>query len=505
MASDSDLKRYREKRSFERTPEPADAGDIRTTGTLFVIQKHGARRLHYDLRLESDGVLKSWAVPKGPSLDPRDKRMAVRTEDHPLSYIDFEGVIPKGEYGGGAVEVWDRGTFVNLKPRQPGVNSITDSVERGHVLFWLQGEKLRGGFALQRIKEGKDEAWLLVKMRDAEVRPGFDPTRELPRSVLTQRDLGEISSNQAYISQEPPNVKVDLNGRRVALSNLDKILYPEAAWTKADVINYYLAISTYILPHVGHRPLTLKRYPDGVEGEHFYEKKCPSHRPAWITTADAGRTKVVSYCSVTDRASLVWVANLASLELHTLLSRSEDVLTPTMIAFDLDPGEGQDILNCAKVARDLRGILFRLGLECFAKTSGGKGLHVYIPLHTPVTFDQTKEFAHAVALMMQRFYPDEVVSNMSKQLRRGKVFMDWSQNDDHKTTVSAYSLRAQPRPTVSTPVTWKEIDDALDANDPRRLYFEAPQVLERVERMGDVFLPVAQMEQQLPLIESVQD
>ncbi len=335
-------------------------------------------------------------------------------------------------------------------------------------------------------------------MKDKEARPGFDPTEELPRSVLTRRDLGEISSQRAYVSKEPPNVKVDLNGRRVALSNLDKVLYPEAGWTKADVINYYLAISTYMLPHVGHRPLTLKRYPDGVEGEHFYEKKCPSHRPEWITTADAGQTKVVTYCSITDRASLVWVANLASLELHTLLSRSEDVLTPTMIAFDLDPGEGQDILDCAHVARNLRGILFRLGLECFAKTSGGRGLHVYIPLHTPVTFDQTKEFAHAVALMMKRFYPDEVVSNMSKQLRRGKVFVDWSQNDDHKTTVCAYSLRAQPRPTVSTPVTWKEIDEALELNDARRLYFEAPRVLERVEKMGDIFLPVAQLEQQLP-------
>jgi bifunctional non-homologous end joining protein LigD len=372
------------------------------------------------------------------------------------------------------------------------------NIEEGHVLVWLEGEKLKGGFALQRIREGKEEAWLLVKMRDPQARPDFDPTASLPRSVLTQRELEDIRAQKPYLPAKPARVRVEMNGRQLNLTNLDKVLYPATGWTKADMVNYYIGISGYILPHVAHRPLTLKRYPDGVQGEYFYEKTCPSHRPDWVETVKAGITKPVNYCSIADRASLVWVANLASLELHVLLSRNEDVLRPTMVAFDLDPGEGREILDCARVARNLRGILFRLGLESYAKTSGGKGMHVYIPLNTPATFEQTKDFAHAMALLMQRLYPDDVVSDMSKAKRRGKVFMDWSQNDEHKTTVCAYSLRAVERPMVSTPVTWQEIDEALEREDPGLLAFDAEAVLRRVAEVGDVFAPVAEKQQNLP-------
>jgi bifunctional non-homologous end joining protein LigD len=492
----NDLEEYRKKRDFNRTPEPSGtAGDA--GGALFVIQKHAARRLHYDLRLESDGVLKSWAVPKGPSMNPRDKRLAAPTEDHPLPYADFEGVIPQGEYGAGTVEIWDRGVFVNLKPKGEG-NSITANMEEGLVEVWLEGEKLKGGFALVRTKEGKDETWLLVKMKDSEADPESNPTTDLPRSVLTGRTIEEIASGKGYLSGDPPNVKVSINGRRLALTNLDKVFYPEAHFSKADVLNYYMGISPYILPHVTGRLLTMKRYPDGVTGEFFYEKSCPAYKPDWLSVTEAGRMKKVAYCTIEDEAGLIWIVNLAALELHTMLSRSQDVSRPTMVVFDLDPGEGMDILDCAEAGVSLREMLSGLGLQCYPKTSGGKGLHVYIPLNTQVSFRETKDFAHAVALMMQERYPDAIVSNMRKALRKRRIFVDWSQNDEHKTTVCAYSLRAQPMPTVSTPLTWEEVEMAVRKKDGAMLYFEVKDVLQRAHEQGDLFKPVAVAEQELP-------
>ncbi len=491
------LDEYRGRRDFSRTPEPRAKAGEPGSDTLFVVQKHAARRLHYDLRLESEGVLMSWAVPKGPSLDPGDKRLAVPTEDHPLSYADFEGVIPKGEYGAGTVEVWDRGIFVNLKPKGEG-NSISANREEGLIEVWLEGEKLKGGFALVRTRGGKNETWLLVKMKDDMADRDADPLDELPASVLTGRTIEEIASGKGYLTGQPPNLRVSVNGRTLALTNLDKTMYPEAGFSKAGVLDYYMAISPFILPHLERRLLTMKRYPDGVEAEFFYEKSCPGYRPEWLAVTEAGGTRKVAYCTIEDRAGLVWVANLASLELHTMLSRSEDVTTPTMAVFDLDPGEGMDILDCAEAGVQLRAILAGLGLKSYAKTSGGKGLHVYIPLNTPVSFQETKDFAHALALMMQERYPGAIVSNMRKALRKRKIFVDWSQNDAHKTTVCAYSLRARPRPAVSTPVTWEEVVRAVEEKDAGLLYFEAGDVLERVFSLGDPFKPVTELQQELP-------
>jgi bifunctional non-homologous end joining protein LigD len=491
------LDEYRRKRDFARTPEPA--GEPGRTGgdALFVVQKHAARSLHYDFRLETDGVLKSWAVPKGPSSNPRDKRLAVPTEDHPLSYADFEGVIPRGEYGAGAVEVWDRGTFVNLKPAGKG-NSLAANVEQGHVEVRLEGEKLKGGFALTRIKEGKGEAWLLVKMRDREAEEAGDPLKDRPRSVLTGRTLEEIAGGKGYLPEQPGKLTVNIGGRTLTLTNLDKVFYPQASFSKADVLDYYIGISPYILPHVAGRPLTMKRYPDGVEADYFYEKRCPAHKPDWLDVIEMGGARPLAYCTIEDQAGLVWVANLASLELHVMLGLQEDASRPTMFVFDLDPGEGMDILDCAELAQKLRAILAGLGMRCFAKTSGGKGLHVMVPLNTPVSFKDTKDFAHAVALMMQDLYPGVVVANMRKALRKGRIFIDWSQNDEHKTTVCAYSLRAQPRPTVSAPVTWKEVDEAVLGKDRALLYFEAAEVLERALKEGDLLKDMVTLEQELP-------
>ena len=289
-------------------------------------------------------------------------------------------------------------------------------------------------------------------------------------------------------------------GRRdVSISNVGKVLYPEAGFTKGDVVRYYLEIAPFILPHLKDRPLTLKRYPNGVDQLHFYEKMCPSHRPDWVATARIKTTnRLIDFCVIDDAATLVWVANLASIELHTLLSRGQDPLRPTFMVFDHDPGEGADLLDCIRVARRFRGILEQLGLRSLAKTSGGKGLHLYVPLNTPVTFEDTKIFSRVVAQLLEKEDPERVTTNMRKDLRKGKVFVDWSQNDRHKSTVCAYSLRARARPTVSTPVAWDELDRALRRDDASSLVFETRDVLKRVDKLGDLFEPVLKLKQRLP-------
>ncbi len=294
---------------------------------------------------------------------------------------------------------------------------------------------------------------------------------------------------------------VRVGEQELALSNLDKVLYPAAGFTKAQVLDYYRAVAPAMLPHLQGRPLTLKRYPNGVEGDSFFEKQCPSHRPEWVPTApfwSDSTNRTVNFCVVNDLPALLWVANLATLEFHPLLARADDVSRPTAVAFDFDPGPGKTILDCARMALEFRGTLSDLGLESFPKTSGGKGLHLFVPLNTPVTYAQTKEFAHALATVFEKRQPQDVTSNMRKDARQGKVFVDWSQNTDFKSTVCAYSLRARERPTVSTPVTWEELKTALRRDDPDRLVFEADAVVERVKKKGDLFKAVEELEQRLP-------
>ena len=296
-------------------------------------------------------------------------------------------------------------------------------------------------------------------------------------------------------------VEVEVEGRQLKLSNFEKVLYPEAGFTKGQVIDYYTRVAPALLPHLRRRALTLKRYPNGVDGQFFYEKNCPKHRPDWIETLAvwSARNKAdVNYCLIDELAGLVWVANLASLELHTSLSRASDIQQPTMLVFDLDPGPPATVVECGRVALWLREVLADLGLQAFPKTSGSKGLQIYVPLNTPVTDAETKPFAHAMAKLLDERYPKDVLSVMTKDLRTGKVFIDWSQNDDSKTTVCVYSLRARERPTVSTPVTWDEVAEVVDSGDPEQLVFQADDVLERVATHGDLFAPVVELEQALP-------
>src|SRR5256886_3486110 len=290
--------------------------------------------------------------------------------------------------------------------------------------------------------------------------------------------------------------EVRIGSRQLGLVNLDKVLYPQAGFTKAQVIDYSVRISGALLPHLRDRPLTLKRYPNGVDQPYFYEKRCPSHRPPWVRTAEADG---IRFCLVNDLASLVWVANLADLELHVPLARARSYDRPDQIVFDLDPGAPADIVQCCEVGLLVRGPFESLGLFCQAKTSGSKGLQVYVPLNRPgVSYDETKPFARAVADLLERERPERIVSNMKKSLRTGKVLVDWSQNDPHKTTVCVYSLRAKEHPTVSAPVTWEEVASCAKDRDPARLTFDPEAALDRIERGGDLFAPLITLRQSLP-------
>jgi bifunctional non-homologous end joining protein LigD len=299
---------------------------------------------------------------------------------------------------------------------------------------------------------------------------------------------------------------VEIEGRQIKLSNLDKVLYPKAGFTKGKVIDYYARIAPVLIPHLSGRPLTLKRYPEGVDGLHFYEKNCPTYRPEWMKTAKVwspGNNRFMYYCVVEDLPTLVWLANLADLELHVSLSRAPDMQQPTVIAFDLDPGAPANIVQCCQVAIWIRDIFARFDLESYPKTSGSKGLQVYVPLNSKVTYDETKPFARAMARLLEDSHRDLVVSDMKKSLRSNKVFVDWSQNDDYKTTVCVYSLRAKDQPTVSTPVTWKEVENCLKKANPELLAFTSEQALGRVKKSGDLFEPVLNLKQKLPGLDAL--
>lgn len=301
----------------------------------------------------------------------------------------------------------------------------------------------------------------------------------------------------------PEKSQLKIGNRTLDVSNLNKVYYPKIGFTKGQVIDYYIRVSPFLLPHLKGRPISLKRYPEGVEGFFFYEKECPSHRPGWLDTADVPRSEGgnIHYCLINNLPALVWAANLADLELHVFLHRAPKIEQPTALVFDLDPGAPADILDCCQAALQLKALLEELELKSFAKTSGSKGLQVYAPLNSPIKYEKTKAFARAVAIQLEAASPKTIVSNMQKALRKGKVLVDWSQNDDHKTTVCVYSLRAKERPSVSTPVTWEEVAATLKKKDPKRLVFEPEQVLKRIEKNGDMFAPVLKLKQKLPSAE----
>jgi bifunctional non-homologous end joining protein LigD len=500
---DDKLAKYRSMRDFSRTAEPSGGGA--PPGHRFVIQQHAARRMHYDFRLELDGVMPSWSVPKGPSLSTRERRLAVRTEDHPIDYADFEGIIPKGEYGGGTVSIWDRGSWV---PE----GDAREALRKGKLSFTLHGEKLHGRWHLVRTRgDGKAENWLLFKGRDEAARDDGDITVDQPASVVSGRTIDEIAAaaDRVWHSNKPPEPTVaekraaliaaagpshaagasqagvasrDADSDRrdiLALvrqlplgfqpTNLDKVLYPEQGITKGELIAYLAVVAEHALPHIANRPLTLVRCPEGIAArgrgktcffqKHILPGSPSSIEPVPIAEDDGGS---VDYMKVHDMPGLAALAQLGSLEIHTWGCHADAVEQPDLLVFDLDPDVGLGWERVALAAFEMRRRLNDLGLASFLKTTGGKGLHVVAPIERGISWDDFKAFAKAVVEAMERDEPANYTTNPIKLRRKGKIFLDYLRNGRGATFIAPYSPRARPGAPVAVPITWEELAHGVE-------------------------------------------
>jgi DNA ligase D-like protein (predicted polymerase)/DNA ligase D-like protein (predicted 3'-phosphoesterase) len=456
---------YRKKRNFRQTPEPSTAkrrSPRKGAAPHFVVQMHRASHLHFDFRLEADGTLKSWAVPKGPSMNTADKRLAMQVEDHPVDYAGFEGQIPKGNYGAGEVIVWDAGTYELLEGEDPA-----REIARGSLKFLLHGKKLRGAFALVKMRgrDGQENAWLLIKERDKYATSDKDSRRD-DRSVLTKRTLDDIAENprarkwHSNRSKEEPAPRED--DEAVEITRPDKVLFPDDGYTKADLAKYYDAVARWMLPHLKDRPLSLERYPDGIGGPSFFEKNIPRGAPSWVRTASiAGGEKrdVVRYVLGNDRRTLKYLANLAAITLHVWTSRVESLDEPDFVFFDLDPGDRCPLARLARVALQLRDLLKAIGLRTLVKTSGGRGLHVLVPLRAGYEYPLVRAFGELVARQLADVAPSDVTLERSTTKRRpAVVYFDYVQIGRGKTMVAPFSVRARAGAPVSMPVTWGAIE-----------------------------------------------
>jgi len=472
------LTTYRRKRDFKRTPEPSGSAHRRARGNSFVVQKHGARRLHYDFRLELDGVLKSWAVPKGPSREPGEKRLAVQTEDHPLEYGRFHGVIPEGEYGAGKVELWDRGVWIpDGDPRE--------GLARGRLKFRLQGKKLHGGWALVRMerrngsRNGK-ENWLLIKERGGMERggaaelsaPADEVVREEPKAPAGSAPHGSRSRREAPARGSADGATV----AGVTLTHPNRILYPAQGITKRDLARFYEEIADWILPHIVERPLSLVRCPEGQGKACFYQKHAGAGAPEALKGVKVKEKSAVrTYLYVEDLSGLISLVQMGVLELHPWGSRVGDLEHPDRLTFDLDPAPALPWKRVVDTARQLRSLLTELRLTSFVKTTGGKGLHVVVPLAPKQSWESVKGFARAIAESMARQAPGEYTASLSKANRKGKIFIDYLRNSQGATAVAAYSTRALAGAPVATPIAWDELGADLRSdhytveNLPRRL------------------------------------
>jgi bifunctional non-homologous end joining protein LigD len=493
-----DLSEYVKKRDFAQTPEPQSSKRRARKGAAprFVVQMHRASHLHFDFRLEAGGTLKSWAVPKGPSMDPADKRLAMRVEDHPLDYASFEGQIPAGNYGAGQVIVWDEGTYGLFEGDDPA-----REIERGSVKLVMHGHKLRGNFALVKIRsrDGSDDAWLLIKERDKFAKPGA--TRRDDRSVLTKRTLDQIAadprakkwqSNRASSGsrstksrlaarvaksrRQPEAIRLGPPPATVEIKRPEKILFPKERYTKADLAGYYAAIADTMLPYLEGRPLSLQRYPDGIDGMSFFEKNVGRGAPDWLKTVVVSGSEdraSVRYIVCDDRQTLAYLANLAAITLHVWTSRVGSLDEPDFVFFDLDPGDKCPLRRLAAVALGLRDLLVEIGLAPLVKSSGGSGLHVLVPLGSGYGYDVVKTFGEVVARRIIELMPDDVSLERSTRRRPDDtVYFDFVQIGRGKTMVAPYSVRAFPGAPVSMPLDWRAIEKAKSsrARDARALF-----------------------------------
>jgi bifunctional non-homologous end joining protein LigD len=516
MASDQ-LRRYRDKRDFTRTPEPAGADRGEVAARQFVVQRHRARRLHYDFRLEVDGVLASWAVPKGPTLDPKVRRAAFHVEDHPLDYAGFEGVIPAGQYGGGDVIVWDNGTWEPASPHDPAA-----ALAAGELHFDLYGAKLRGRFVLVRTRAGADgkEEWLLLHKRDEFAVPGWT-AEEHPRSVLSGRTNDEVKADPdrlwsstapaahasvghhelAALDELGPGGTWDVFGRRLRVTNLDKVLFPgrgdEAPITKRELLRYTAQMAPTVVPYLAHRALNLHRYPDGAGSKGFWQKELPGHAPDWLARwdnpeADPGETR--TYLVVAEPAALIWAVNFGGLEWHPWTSRTDEPHRPTYALIDLDPGASTHWDDVLTLARLHRTAFEHLGVAARAKVTGRRGIQIWVPIETGPSFDETRAWVEGLSRTVGAVLPELVSWKWQRSDRGGRARLDYTQNAINKTLVAPYSPRPAPGAPVSAPIDWDELDDPTLRPDG----FTIRTLLPRLASRGDLFRDVLDHPQQLP-------
>jgi len=451
------LFKYKSKRNLKTSKEPAaKLKKKKGTELAFVVQEHHARRLHYDLRLEAEGVLKSWAVPKMPSMDPSVKRLAIMVEDHPYDYKDFHGTIPSG-YGAGTVKIWDRGSYdVDGESAEESEKRILEGLKKGALHFSLKGKKLKGIFHLVRLKNSeKENEWLLIKK--SEKKTGM-----------------KSSAKNAARKKETP----------AKLTNLDKIYWPKEKITKSDLLRYYSEMSPWILPYLKDRPVSLKRYPNGIEGQFFFQKNLKDH-PDWIKTERIEtESKEIHYLLIQNEESLLYAVNLGSIELHPFFSRVGKLQYPDFLVFDLDP-KGASFLKVIEIAQTLHEILEELKVPSFCKTSGATGLHIAVPLGAKYTYEQAKQFALLIANLAHRRNPKISTLERSISKRGGKVYIDCHQNNFGQTIAAVYSVRARPKAPVSTPLRWDEVKKGLDPGD-----YTIKTVISRIKKIGDIYSPI---------------
>jgi bifunctional non-homologous end joining protein LigD len=524
------LETYRKMRDFRKTPEPRGSVS-KTNRNRFVVQEHHASKLHFDFRLEMDGVLKSWSIPRGPSLDPSEKRLAVETEDHPVEYLKFEGQIPEGEYGAGEHMKWDGGTY-----RALGEGAAAEQLEQGRLDFELKGEKLRGAFTLVKMKRREGE-WLLFKRTDEFAEAGWELRLRKPVDGVetiggkakgkgrkakgkgedggTLKVAGEghvkkfdtskaagggkaVAVGRALKSKKlGGDVNVRAAGEVVHLTNLDRVYWPEEGYTKGDLVRYYHEIARHILPYLKDRPLIMKRYPSGIRGPFFHQhdvNEAPEFARTVALEAEDGGRHEVDYIIGDNEATLLYMANLGAVERHPWHSRVADLEHPDWFVFDMDPGEGVTFETICDVALGTRDMLERLGLESYPKTSGSRGIHVYVPVKPVYSYEQIAELAEQIATVVAREHKDVATVERSKRKRGARViYVDHMQNARGKSVVAPYSVRPKPGATVSAPLEWKEVErKKIKTAD-----FHIGNMLARVGRKGDLFAPVLKKRQRL--------
>jgi len=446
------LAEYKHKRDFTRTPEPRPRVSKSRRQPIFVVQEHHASRLHYDFRLEAEGVLKSWAVPKKPTLEPSTRRLAVHVEDHPVEYATFHGEIPDGEYGAGKVKIWDRGTYENLMAHKPRPETVTEAIKHGHVEVRLKGRKLKGAFALVRMnRSGKKDNWLLIKMRDDLSK------RARGKAHLRTQSRSRKSSSQVRVKKKAPE--------SIKVTNEDKIMFPEIEITKGQVLRYYAQIAHRILPHLRDRPITLERFPDGVTEDalHFWQKDTPSYYPSWIPRVklESGDGEAVNYALVNDVQTLLYLVNQGTITFHPWFSRVEALDRPDFVLFDLDRSKAT-FADVIAVARELHRLLKLLRVKSYLKTTGKSGLHVLVPCQHSWDYDEARDWAMQIARQVVDALPDTATVERSKAKRGESVYVDVVQNALGRHAVPPYALRPVPRAAVSTPLRWNELTAKLN-------------------------------------------